>query len=95
MKEECFICGAPLAYLEKDELMECAVCHKKEHSKTRCIHGHYVCNECHTAGMDTVIGLCLAETSGGNYRKNDGNAILSYAWTGASCYGRGGASDSL
>lgn len=63
MKEECLICSAPLEYLEKDEFMECAVCHKKEHSKTRCIHGHYVCNECHTAGMDTVTGLCLAETS--------------------------------
>lgn len=63
MKEECLICSAPLEYLEKDEFMECAVCHKKEHSKTKCIHGHYVCNECHTAGMDTIIGLCLAETS--------------------------------
>ena len=63
MKEECLICSAPLEYLEKDEFMECAVCHKKEHSKTRCIHGHYVCNECHTAGMDTVTGLCLVETS--------------------------------
>lgn len=63
MGEECLICSAPLEYLEKDELMECAICHKKESSKTRCIHGHYVCNECHTAGLDTIIGLCLAETS--------------------------------
>ncbi len=63
MKEECLICKAPLEYLENDELMECAICHKKESSKTRCIHGHYVCNDCHTAGLDTIIGLCLAETS--------------------------------
>ena len=63
MKEECLICKAPLEYLETDELMECAVCHKKENSKTRCILGHYVCNECHTAGLDTIIGLCLNETS--------------------------------
>ena len=63
MKEECLICKAPLEYLEKDELMECAICHKKESSKTRCINGHYVCNECHTAGMDSIIGLCLDETS--------------------------------
>lgn len=62
-KEECLICSAPLEYLEKDELMECAVCHKKENSKTRCVEGHYVCNECHTRGMDRVIGLCLEETS--------------------------------
>lgn len=64
MKEECLICKAPLVYLEKDELMECAICHKKENSKTRCINGHYVCDECHTAGLDTIIGLCLSETSG-------------------------------
>ena len=63
MKDECLICKAPLEYLEKDELMECAVCHKKELSKTRCVKGHYVCNECHTRGMDTLIGLCLDETS--------------------------------
>lgn len=29
MKEECLICKAPLEYLEADELMECAICHKK------------------------------------------------------------------
>ena len=63
MKEECLICNALLEYLEKDELMECAVCHKKENSKTRCMNGHYVCNECHTNGMDVIVKLCLEETS--------------------------------
>lgn len=63
MNEECLICKAPLEYLEKDEMMECSLCHKKENSKTRCIHGHYVCNTCHTKGLDSIIGVCLAETS--------------------------------
>lgn len=63
MKEECLICGAPLEYLDTDEMMECAVCHKKENSKTRCINGHYVCNACHTGGLDSLIGLCLGSTS--------------------------------
>ena len=63
MKEECLICKEPLVYLETDEAMECAICHKKESSKTRCAKGHYVCNECHTAGMDVIIGLCLEESS--------------------------------
>ena len=63
MKEECLICKAPLEYLETDEIMECAICHKKEKSKTRCVNGHYVCNECHTAGMDVIISLCLEEKS--------------------------------
>ena len=41
MKEECLICKAPLEYLEKDILMECEICHKKENSKTRCINDGY------------------------------------------------------
>ena len=63
MEEECLICKAPLEYLEKDELMECSICHKTELSKTRCVKGHYVCNDCHTRGIDTIIGICLGETS--------------------------------
>ena len=63
MNEECLICGAPLEYLEQDTLMECVLCHKQEASKTRCRNGHYVCNECHMAGMDSIIALCMAETS--------------------------------
>ena len=59
MKEECLICKAPLEYLKEDVEMECAVCHKKENSKTRCANGHYVCSECHTKGMDSIIGVCL------------------------------------
>ncbi len=63
MKEECLFCKAPLEYLYSDELMECIICHKKENSKTRCINGHYICNECHTKGMDVIVSLCLEEKS--------------------------------
>ena len=63
MNEECLICKAPLEYLNEDELMECAVCHKKELSKTRCVNRHYVCSECHTSGADAIIGICLGESS--------------------------------
>ena len=51
MKEECLICKAPLEYLEEDVMMECALCHKKELSKARCVKGHYVCDECHSKGV--------------------------------------------
>lgn len=63
MSDECLICNAPLKYLEHDKLMECSICHKKENSKTECINGHYVCNECHTEGMDAINSLCLNEKS--------------------------------
>lgn len=63
MKEECLICKAQLEYLEHDEEMECAICHKKYNSKTRCINGHYVCDDCHTRGLDSIINLCLETDS--------------------------------
>ena len=63
IKEECLICKAPLEYLNEDVEMECAICHKKEFSKNRCINGHYVCNECHTHGIDSIFGVCFATTS--------------------------------
>lgn len=63
MQEECLICKAPLEYLTEDMEMECAVCGKKELSKTRCLEGHYVCNQCHTHGVDAVFALCLGEKS--------------------------------
>lgn len=63
MQEECIVCKAPLIYLEQDEWMECELCHKKELSKTRCQNGHYVCNDCHTKGLDTILSLCIDETS--------------------------------
>lgn len=63
MKEECLICKAPLDYLQEDVMMECSICHKNELSKTRCVNGHYVCNECHSKGVDSIVGLCLDETS--------------------------------
>ncbi len=63
LHEECLICGAPLEYLLRDEVMECAVCGKKEKSRTRCVKGHYVCNACHMQGLDTILGICLGETS--------------------------------
>ncbi len=63
MKDECLICGVPLKYLENDTEMECVICHKKENSKTVCEKGHYVCNDCHTQGIDSILGLCLGEAS--------------------------------
>ncbi len=63
MNEECLICKAPLKYLDTDEVMECELCHKKQSSKTRCINGHYVCDECHTSGMDAIISICFNSKS--------------------------------
>lgn len=63
MNEECLICKAPLEYLTHDEEMECELCHKKQRSKTRCVNGHFVCDECHTSGMDKIISICFQTKS--------------------------------
>lgn len=61
--EECLICKEKLVYLETAEQMECALCKKVEVSNCRCANGHYVCSECHMAGMDSFLSVCLSETS--------------------------------
>jgi len=63
MSEECLICKSPLKYLETDEIMECELCRKKQPSKTKCINGHFVCDECHTSGMDEIISICFSSKS--------------------------------
>ena len=63
MNEECLICGAKLAYLEREEPMTCRLCGRTENSRTRCEAGHYVCSDCHTQGMDQIVSICLAERS--------------------------------
>lgn len=63
MKSECLICNAPIEYLKEDIEMECEICHKKELSNARCVNGHYVCNECHIKGIDSIFGICLSEKS--------------------------------
>lgn len=63
MNEECLICKAALEYLDNDEVMECELCHKKQNSKTRCVKGHFVCDECHTSGMDEIISIGFNSTS--------------------------------
>ena len=60
MKEECIVCKKPLVYLEQDEMMECFVCHKKEKGKTKCVDGHYICDKCHTKGLDGILKVCLS-----------------------------------
>ena len=63
MQEECLICKASLEYLQQEELMECAVCHRKKFSRARCVNGHFVCDACHRKGVDTIQKICLAERS--------------------------------
>ena len=72
MNEECLICKAPLEYLETDEEMECELCHKKQRSKTRCVNGHFVCDDCHIKTHASRQG------SMGTFQSNDSQSIGSH-----------------
>lgn len=62
MTEGCLICGEELEYLNEAVSMECEICHKKVPGKTRCKNGHFVCDACHSSGVDQIFSLCLCET---------------------------------
>ena len=49
--------------MEEDEILRCAICHKKVRSKVKCQNGHFVCDRCHMEGLDGIVGVCLAEQS--------------------------------
>lgn len=63
MPEECLICKDKIKYLDAETKMECAICGESEGSKCCCVNGHFVCNDCHTRGLDQFYSTCLAETS--------------------------------
>ncbi len=45
----CLLCGRPVIYFRDSTLQECAVCHRKFMSNSRCEAGHFVCDACHAA----------------------------------------------
>lgn len=61
--DECLICHAPLSYSEEMRRMECAICHRDFQSNACCINGHFVCDECHSKGLDSIVGICRNEHS--------------------------------
>ncbi len=63
MSSECLICSQALKYLDSEEIMKCAICGKAEKSATMCINEHYVCNECHTQGIDLIFNVLKVEKS--------------------------------
>ncbi len=63
MNEECIICKSALEYLNEAVTMECAICREKFSSQTRCVNGHFVCDKCHTSGMDSIFGVCMSSDS--------------------------------
>lgn len=64
---ECLICGAHLEYLDQAIEMECSICHRPFQSNVRCTSGHYVCDECHTRGIDRIVNICMQSSTRNPY----------------------------
>ncbi|MDD2190859.1 MAG: DUF5714 domain-containing protein [Eubacteriales bacterium] len=47
----CIICGSPLTYSVSAEDHTCDICGETFSSNTKCIHGHYVCDNCHNGDV--------------------------------------------
>jgi len=48
----CMLCGKPLRYELVPMPRRCAVCGQEALSDAVCEDGHFVCNDCHAAGLD-------------------------------------------
>jgi hypothetical protein len=60
-KNDCVVCGAPLAYLKESRLASCFYCKKAQETGALCAAGHYVCDSCHSLGANDLIeAFCLA-----------------------------------
>lgn len=59
MINECLICGKQIKYIQEEREMECKLCHKKFMTKTFCVNGHYVCDDCHRNNLDNITNLCM------------------------------------
>lgn len=51
----CMLCGKPLRYSTKAEKQKCSVCGREALSEVVCETGHFVCDDCHGAGLDTFF----------------------------------------
>jgi MoaA/NifB/PqqE/SkfB family radical SAM enzyme/SAM-dependent methyltransferase len=56
---DCLVCGAPLVYLEQEELARCHYCGEPAQANARCERGHFVCDRCHVGDrLSFVKSFC-------------------------------------
>ena len=51
----CMLCGKPLRYEKTARPRRCAVCGEEKLSSCACEDGHFVCDACHSAGLDAFF----------------------------------------
>ncbi|MBN1199216.1 MAG: hypothetical protein JXA23_07680 [Bacteroidales bacterium] len=59
----CLICGDPIRYTELEKLLTCNFCGNSFHSNASCVHGHFICDDCHAIdAVDVIFHICLEHT---------------------------------
>lgn len=58
----CLICGKPLVYGEKSTTATCHLCGRPFETDTWCEDGHFICDQCHSAGTTDVFALLRTTT---------------------------------
>ncbi len=58
-KSSCMVCGRPLVYFGRTESRVCSICGKEKPADAACEAGHFVCDDCHSAGAEAAIALLL------------------------------------
>ena len=51
----CMLCGKPLVYEKDASLRRCSICGEEKLSNCACEDGHFVCDSCHSAGLDVFF----------------------------------------
>ena len=59
----CMLCGKPLRYEKDAALRRCSVCGEEKLSACACEDGHFVCDSCHSAGLDVFFVPFLLQSS--------------------------------
>ncbi len=55
-KNGCLICGAKIIYKKSFET-ECSLCHKRFEAENECENNHFICDDCHRAGISTFTDV--------------------------------------
>ena len=59
---DCMICGKPLVYSGEAVRRKCVVCGREFDANCACEDGHFVCNDCHSAGALSFLVPVLMKT---------------------------------
>ncbi len=62
-KHGCLVCGKDLNYLPEPVTAECSFCGDSFSTETICPDGHFVCDRCHRAPAEEIIGRYCGTTT--------------------------------